>query len=119
MGGTDALLGGKPHPRSYGSYPRVLGHYVRDLGVISLEEAIRQMTGAAAKRLRLVDRGTIETGKWADLVLFDPGSICDLGTYAEPDRFPSGIAWILVNGEPVLHEREPTGNLPGQVFRQR
>jgi N-acyl-D-amino-acid deacylase len=119
MGGTDALLGGKPHPRSYGSYPRVLGHYVRDLGVISLEEAIRQMTGAAAKRLRLVDRGTIETGKWADLVLFDPGSICDLGTYAEPDRFPSGIAWILVNGEPVLHEREPTGNLPGQVLRQR
>jgi N-acyl-D-amino-acid deacylase len=119
MGGTDALLGGKPHPRSYGSYPRVLGHYVRDQGVVSLEEAVRQMTGAAAERLRLEDRGTIDVGKWADLCLFDPARVRDHGTFAEPEQLPSGIAWVFVNGEPVLHDRQPTGNLPGQVLRQR
>jgi N-acyl-D-amino-acid deacylase len=118
MGGTDALLGGKPHPRAYGSYPRVLGHYVRERGVVSLEEAVRQMTGAAAQRLRLTDRGVIEIGKRADLCLFDPDRVRDRATFAEPEQLPDGIAWVIVNGEPVLHDRETTGKLPGRILRQ-
>jgi N-acyl-D-amino-acid deacylase len=117
-GGTDALLGGKPHPRAYGSYPRVLGHYVRERGVVSLEEAVRQMTGAAAQRLRLTDRGVIEIGKRADLCLFDPNRVRDRATFADPEQLPDGIAWVIVNGEPVLHDRQPTGKLPGRVLRQ-
>lgn len=119
MGGTDALLGGKPHPRSYGSYPRVLGHYVRERGVVSLEEAVRQMTGAAARRLRLADRGTIEVGKQADLCLFDPDRVADRATFDDPEQLPAGIEWVFVAGEPVLHRHEPTGQLPGRVLRQR
>ncbi|MDP9363333.1 MAG: D-aminoacylase [Chloroflexota bacterium] len=119
MGGTDALLGGKPHPRSYGSYPRVLGHYARERGIISLEEAVRQMTGAAARRLRLTDRGSIEIGKRADLCLFDPDRVRDRATFAEPEQLPDGIAWVMVNGEPVLHDHEPTGKLPGSILRQQ
>ena len=117
-GGTDALLGGKPHPRSYGSFPRVLGHYVRDEALLSLELAIHQMTGAAAARLRLPNRGTIAPGNWADLCLFDPVTIRDTATYEQPEQLPEGIAWIFVNGEPVIHNRQPTGRLPGQVLRQ-
>lgn len=118
MGGTDALLGGKPHPRAFGSYPRVLGHYVRERGVVSLEEAVRQMTGAAAQRLRLSDRGVIGIGKRADLCLFDPDRVRDNATYADPKQLPNGITWVIVNGEPVLHNCEPTGKLPGRVLRQ-
>lgn len=117
-GGTDALLGGKPHPRTYGSYPRVLGHYVRDQGLLPLELAVHQMTGAAAARLRLPDRGTIAPGNWADLCLFDPLTIRDTATYQQPEQLPEGIAWIFVNGEPVIHARQPTGNFPGHVLRQ-
>ena len=117
-GGTDALLGGKPHPRSYGSFPRVLGHYVRDEALLSLDLAIHQMTGAAAARLRLPDRGTIAPGNWADLCLFNPVTIRDTATYEQPEQLPEGIAWIFVNGEPVIHNRQPTGRLPGQVLRQ-
>jgi N-acyl-D-amino-acid deacylase len=119
MGGTDALLGGKPHPRAYGSYPRILGHYARDLGVLSLEEAVRQMTSAPAARLRLPDRGAVAPGHKADLCLFDPAQIADRATFADPTQLPDGIAWILVNGEPVLHNRQWTGALPGILLRQR
>jgi N-acyl-D-amino-acid deacylase len=119
MGGTDALLGGKPHPRAYGSYPRILGHYARDLGVISLAEAVRQMTSAAADRLRLPDRGAVVPGRKADLCLFDPARVADRATYADPTQLPDGIAWVFVNGEPVLHDRESTGVLPGRLLRQR
>ncbi|MEA2584905.1 MAG: N-acyl-D-amino-acid deacylase [Thermomicrobiales bacterium] len=118
MGGTDALLGGKPHPRAYGSYPRILGRYVRDLGVLSLEEAVRQMTGAAAERLRLADRGAVVAGRKADLCLFDPARAADRATFADPTQLPEGIAWVLVNGQPVLHDRELTGALPGRLLRQ-
>jgi N-acyl-D-amino-acid deacylase len=116
-GGTDALLGGKPHPRAYGSYPRILGRYVRDLGVISLEEAVRQMTSAAAERLRLDDRGAVVAGRKADLCLFDPATIVDRATFADPIQFPDGIGWVIVNGKPVLREREHTGALPGRMLR--
>jgi N-acyl-D-amino-acid deacylase len=116
-GGTDALLGGKPHPRAYGSYPRILGRYVRDLGVLSLEEAVRQMTSAAADRLRLSDRGAILPGRKADLCVFDPASVADRATFADPIQLPDGITWVIVNGEPVLHERQHTGALPGRLLR--
>lgn len=117
-GGTDALLGGKPHPRAYGAYPRILGRYVRERGVISLEEAVRQMTGAAAQRLRLADRGVIAPGKQADLCIFDPGRVIDGATFDDPTRPSEGIAWVIVNGRPVLHNGEPTGELPGHLLRQ-
>lgn len=118
LGGTDALLGGKPHPRAYGSYPRVLGRYARERGVIGLEEAVRQMTSAAAARLRLPDRGVIAPGMKADLCLFDPQHVTDRATYERPEQLPEGIAWVIVNGEPVLHERVPTGVLPGHLLRR-
>jgi N-acyl-D-amino-acid deacylase len=118
-GGTDALLGGKPHPRAYGSYPRVLGHSVRDRGVLPLEDAVRQMTGAAAARLRLDDRGVIREGAWADLCLFDPARIADRATYADPQQHPAGIEWVFVNGEPVARSGAATGALPGRVLRSR
>jgi N-acyl-D-amino-acid deacylase len=117
MGGTDALLGGKPHPRAYGSYPRVLGHYVRERGVLTLEEAVRQMTSAAAGRLRIADRGVVAAGMRADLCLFDPVRVIDRATYSDPVRLPDGIAWVLVNGVPVLHDRAPTDHLPGALLR--
>lgn len=117
MGGTDALLGGRPHPRAYGSYPRVLGHYVRERGLLSLEEAVRQITGAPATRLRLADRGTVAAGMRADFCLFDPVTVRDTATYADSEQLPEGIAWVVVNGEPVLRDRQPTGALPGVVIR--
>lgn len=119
LGGTDALLGGKPHPRAYGSYPRILGHYVRDEGVVSLPEAIRQMTGGAAERLRIDDRGVIAPGMKADLCLFDADRIVDRATFDDPMQLPDGISWVIVNGQPVLRDQQPTGNLPGRVLRQR
>jgi len=118
MGGTDALLSGKPHPRAYGSYPRVLGHYVRELGVITLEEAVRQMTSAAAQRLRLPDRGEIAVEMKADLCLFDANHVADRATFEDSTRLPDGIAWVIVNGMPVLHQRMTTGALPGTLLRQ-
>lgn len=117
MGGTDALLGGKPHPRAFGSYPRILGRYVREQGVLSLEEAIRQMTSAAAQRLGLTDRGVVAPGMKADLCLFDPATIIDRATFEDPVRLPDGIAWVLVNGVPVLRDKEPTGQFPGTLLR--
>lgn len=118
MGGTDALLGGKPHPRAYGSYPRILGHYVRERGLIALEEAVRQMTSAPARRLRLADRGVIAPGMKADLCLFDPVRVRDRATFTDPTQPPEGIVWVFVNGRPVLHEGRPTGEYPGVLLRQ-
>jgi N-acyl-D-amino-acid deacylase len=118
-GGTDALLGGKPHPRAYGSYPRILGHYVRERGLLTLEEAVRQMTGAAADRLRLTDRGRIAPGMKADLCLFDAACVIDRATFARPTEPPAGIAWVIVNGRPVLRDAVPTGERPGALLRQR
>ena len=96
-GGTDALLGGKPLPRAYGSYPRILGHYVRERGLLTLENAVRQMTGAAAARLCLADRGLIAPGMQADLCLFDALRVIDRATFANPTEPTEGIAWVIVN----------------------
>jgi N-acyl-D-amino-acid deacylase len=104
------------HPRSYGTFPRVLGRYVRGLGVLSLEEAVRKMTSLTAARFGLPDRGVIREGAWADLVLFDPAAVADRATFQDATRFPDGIAGVLVNGQVVLRDGVRTAALPGQVL---
>ncbi len=108
---------GKPHPRSFGTYPRVLAKYVREEGLLTLEEAIRKMSSAPANRLGLSDRGVLRPGMKADMVLFDPDTVQDEATFEEPERYPAGIPWVFVNGVAIIAEGEPTGALPGQVLR--
>ncbi len=116
--GSDGLLvGPKPHPRSWGTFPRYLGHYVRELGVLSLEEAVHHMTGRPAGRLRLRDRGTIAVGSAADLVLFDPSMIRDRATFDDPRQPPAGIPRVFVNGVAVIDDGRPTGARPGHAIR--
>ncbi|HXH09343.1 MAG TPA: D-aminoacylase [Alphaproteobacteria bacterium] len=110
---------GHPHPRAYGTFPRVLGTYVRELGLISLEEAIHRMTGLAAWRLGLHDRGLIRAGYKADVVLFDAQRIEDRATYDAPHRYPSGIEWVIVNGQIVLRHGERLPMLPGRILMRR
>jgi N-acyl-D-amino-acid deacylase len=107
---------GKPHPRNYGTCPRLLGHYVRDRGLLSLPEAIRKMTSLPASKLGLRDRGRLEPGAVADVVVFDPATVADTATFAEPHRYPRGIPWVLVNGEPVIAGGQHTGSRPGRVL---
>ncbi len=107
-----------PHPRSYGTFVRVLGRYVRELKVISLEEAIRKMTSLPASILGLADRGTIKEGQWADLVIFDPATVADKATFEDPFQYPVGIDTVLVNGTVVLDEGTHTNARPGKVLRR-
>jgi N-acyl-D-aspartate/D-glutamate deacylase len=108
---------GKPHPRSYGTFPRVLGEYVREQRVLTLAHAVHKMTGLPARRLGLRDRGVIRPGAQADLVVLDPGRVADLATYGDPHRYPVGIEHVLVNGRLVIRDGEHTGVLPGRVLR--
>ncbi|MFH2112210.1 MAG: D-aminoacylase [Candidatus Bathyarchaeota archaeon] len=105
------------HPRYYGTFPRVLGEYVRR-GVIALPEAVRKMTSAPAQRLGIWDRGLIRVGFKADLVVFDPATVKDEATFEDPHRYPSGIPYVIVNGVPVVDNGEHTGALPGRVLRK-
>ncbi|HEV2053625.1 MAG TPA: D-aminoacylase [Methylomirabilota bacterium] len=114
---TGQLSVGKPHPRSYGTFPRVLGRYVRDEGVLTLPAAIHKMTGMPAARLGLKDRGAIRAGAKADVVAFSPGRVADLATYEDPHRYAAGIEHVIVNGRAVVRGGEHTGNLPGRVLR--
>ncbi len=109
---------GKPHPRSFGAFPRVLGHYVRREKVLSLEEGVRKMTGLPASRLGLKDRGLVREGLAADLVLFDPEKVADRATYEDPLNYPLGIHRVLVNGETVIQEGEHRETRPGRVLRR-
>ncbi len=112
------ILGrGKPHPRFYGTFPRVIGHYVRE-GVLSLEEAVRKMTSAPAQRLGLRDRGLLRMGFKADITVFDPGKVKDVATFVDPHRFASGIPYVMVNGVLVVDGGEHTGALPGRALRK-
>ena len=111
-----ALGTGKPHPRSYGTFPRVLGEYVRVQRVIGLPEAVHKMTGLPAKRLGLRDRGVIRTGAKADLVVFDPKRVGDQATYEDPHRYPVGIEHVIVNGSIVIKDGAHTGSLPGKLL---
>ena len=113
------LLGATvPHPRTYGTFPRVLGEYVREQKILTLPEAIRKMTSAPAKKLGLTDRGVLAQGKKADLVLFDADTIADRATYQDPNQYPVGIKAVIVNGTIVVEDDEHTGALPGRVVRK-
>jgi N-acyl-D-amino-acid deacylase len=119
MVGTDStFVAAKPSPRSYGSYPRILGQFVRDEQILSLEAAIWKMTAGPAARLGLTDRGRIEEGAHADLVVFDPETVRSNATYDDPRRFPDGIAYVIVNGEVVVDNGTHTGALPGRALRR-
>jgi N-acyl-D-amino-acid deacylase len=111
------MAASKPHPRSYGTFPRVLGEYARQQRTISLPQAVHKMTGLPARRLGLRDRGAIRVGARADLVVFDAKQVIDVATYDEPHRYPAGIEHVLVNGSFVIRDGEHTGSLPGRVLR--
>jgi N-acyl-D-aspartate/D-glutamate deacylase len=108
---------GNAHPRSYGTFPRVLGHYVREKRVMSLETAIYKMTGLPARKLRLSDRGVLRPGAFADLVAFDPATIQDRATFSDPRVAPVGIDLVVVNGVLTMREGEMTGALAGRPVR--
>ncbi len=112
---TDSSL--SPHPRSYGSFPRVLGLYVREKGLLSLPAAIFKMTGLPASRLGFSDRGFLKPGFAADLVIFDPHTITDTSEFKNPHRYPTGILYVFVNGRSVIAEGRLTGERPGRVLR--
>ncbi|GAB3903253.1 D-aminoacylase [Kibdelosporangium lantanae] len=117
-GGSDGLLvGERPHPRAWGTFPRYLARYVRELGVLGLEECVAHLTGRAANRLRLSDRGLVRAGYAADLVLFDPDTVADTATFDEPRQRATGIPYVLVNGVPVIDDGDHTGALPGHSIR--
>src|SRR5438034_1182217 len=109
---------GKPHPRSYGTHARLLGPFVRDLGLLTLPAAIHKTTGAAAAALGLTDRGVLREGCWADVAVFEPGRIADRATYDEPHRYAVGVSTVVVNGEVVVDGGDHTGALPGRVVRR-
>ena len=118
---TDALLtgSGKPVPGAYGNFPRMLGHYVRELGLIRLEEAIRKMTSLSAQRFGIKDRGVIKEGNWADITIFDPETIIDKATFEDPFQYSEGINYVLINGHVVLENGEYRSSLrQGKVLRR-
>lgn len=113
------ILGlGKPHPRGYGTFPRVLGHYVRE-GVLTLQEAVRRMTSYPAQRLGLRDRGLLREGMKADIAILHPEKVKDEATFTEPHRFTSGIPYVIVNGKLVIDDSRHTGALPGRALRKK
>lgn len=119
MIGSDGIpLGGKPHPRLYGTFARVLGHYARELGVLTMEQAVYRMTGMPAAKFGLAGRGAVRVGAFADLVIFDPATIIDTGTYQEPKRYPDGISHVFVNGVAVVNDGRHTGARPGRALRR-
>ncbi len=121
MVGSDGIpdLDGSPHPRLFGTFPRVLGRYVRDRGVLSLEEAVRRMTSLSCERFGLVDRGRVREGYWADLVIFDPDRIADTATYDEPKQEPVGIKSVIVNGQIAYEDGRHTGAGAGRMLRYK
>ena len=111
------LAGSKSHPRGWGSYPRILGHYVREEKVLSLESAVHKMTGAPAARVGLRDRGLIKEGMFADITVFDPAKVIDRATFESPNQYPTGIEYVLVNGKVSVDKGERTPALGGRVLR--
>jgi len=119
MIGSDGVpTGGKPHPRLYGCFARVLGHYVRDEKVLDLATAVHRMTGMSARKFQLADRGAVRAGAFADLVVFDPARIADTATYESPRRAPTGIRAVYVNGVAVARDGVHTGARPGRALRR-
>jgi N-acyl-D-amino-acid deacylase len=127
MVGTDAgccavegpFRKGKPHPRHYGTYPKILGTYVREEKTLRLEEAIRKMTSFPAQRFGLLDRGLLRPGMCADIVVFNPATVAETSTYKDPHRFPEGIEHVIVNGKITIESGRYTGALAGKTLRKR
>jgi N-acyl-D-amino-acid deacylase len=118
MIGSDAIITrGRPHPRTWGTYPRVLGRYARDLGVLSQSEAIRKMTSFPAQKFGLFDRGLVRPGMAADLVVFDPATVVDRATPENPEQPPAGLPHVLVNGQFAVRDGAYTGGRFGRVLR--
>jgi N-acyl-D-amino-acid deacylase len=114
----EGLLGSEhPHPRAYGTFPRILRKYVREEHALTLPDAIRKFTALPAQRMRLADRGVLKQGMWADVVVFDPDIITDKATFENPNQLSAGMDYVLVNGVPVIEEGKMTGKLPGRVLR--
>lgn len=114
----EGILGqGHPHPRAYGTFPRILRKYVREEHALTLPDAIRKFTALPAQRMRFTDRGVLKQGMWADIVIFNPATILDLATYEEPNQLSQGMDYVLVNGVPVIDQGKMTGALPGKVLR--
>ena len=114
----EGLLGQEhPHPRAYGTFPRILRKYVREEHELTLPDAIRKFSALPAQRMRLTDRGVLKKGMWADVVVFDPAIITDKSTYEDPNQFSVGMDDVLVNGVPVIVGGKMTGALPGKVLR--
>jgi len=108
-----------PHPRLWGTFPRVLGHYCREIGLFGLETAVRKMTGLSAARFGLTGRGIVAAGAYADLTVFDPETVIDRATFAEPTTPATGIEHVFVNGRSVWSEGKPTGERPGRALRRQ
>jgi N-acyl-D-aspartate/D-glutamate deacylase len=115
-GGIPKFGEGVPHPRNYGTFSRVLGRYVRERKVITLEDAIRRMTSLPASRFRIFDRGLLRPGMKADVVVFDSGAVIDKADFAHPHQYSAGFHYVLVNGRRVLSEGVMTGERPGHVL---
>jgi N-acyl-D-aspartate/D-glutamate deacylase len=107
----------RPHPRSYGTFPRVLGRYVRELKVISMEDAVKKMTSMNAAKINIADRGIVKVGNWADVAIFDPATVADKADYVNPHQYAVGIPYVLVNGTVVLDNGRHTNAMPGKVVR--
>ena len=117
MAPEGVFLKSNPHPRAYGNFARLLGKYVRDEKVISLEEAVRRLTALPAENLKLRKRGSLKVGNYADVVVFDPATITDHATFDRPHQFSTGVQDVFVNGVQVLKDGEHTGATPGRVVR--
>jgi dihydroorotase/N-acyl-D-amino-acid deacylase len=105
------------HPRAYGTYPRILGRFVREQRILTLEDAVRKMTSAVADRLSIRDRGLLREGMFADVMIFDPKTIIDKATYEQPHQLSVGVQHVLVNGEAVVSAGQVTGAKPGHLVR--
>jgi N-acyl-D-amino-acid deacylase len=114
----EGILGEEhPHPRAYGTFPRIVRKYVREEKKLTLEEAIRKFSALPAQRMRLTDRGVLKLGMWADVVVFDPETVRDVATFDDPNRLSEGMEFVLINGVPVIENGKMTGALPGKVLR--
>jgi N-acyl-D-aspartate/D-glutamate deacylase len=127
MGGSDGsslaltgpVSGGKPHPRNFGTFPRWIGTYGRDMGLFRVEEIVRKLTSLPAQRFGLKERGLLKEGFWADVVVFDWHTIKDTATWDRPHQFPEGIDYVFVNGELVVDHKKHTGKLAGKALRKQ
>jgi dihydroorotase/N-acyl-D-amino-acid deacylase len=114
----EGILGQEhPHPRAYGTFPRILRKYVREEKKLTLEDAIRKFSALPAQRMRLTDRGVLKAGMWADLVVFDPATVRDVATFENPNQLSQGMEYVLVNGVAVIDQEKMTGAKPGKVLR--